>query len=82
MAVLAFQIGVVVYNVLLFDWSIVWFVWFTDRLIDWITLLEKVTANLTAPLKLVDEAHTFCDGIGDYLTENQDFTVIGTDFRL
>ncbi|XP_023329466.1 protein SMG9 [Eurytemora carolleeae] len=38
---------------------------------------EKVTANLTAPLKLVDEAHTFCDGIGDYLTENQDFTVIG-----
>ena len=26
----------------------------------------------------MDEAHTFCEGVADFMTDNQDFTVIGT----
>ena len=33
--------------------------------------------KLRQALKLVDENHCFCDGIGDYLTDNTDFVVIG-----
>ena len=33
--------------------------------------------KLKQALKLVDENHCFCDGIGDYLTDNTDFLVIG-----
>lgn len=38
---------------------------------------EKTVPRLMSPVKLVDESHTFCDGLAEYMTDNQDFTVIG-----
>ena len=39
--------------------------------------LEKTVLKQRSSMKLLDESQSFCDGIADYLTENQDFLVVG-----
>ena len=38
---------------------------------------ERSQPRLRQALKFVDENHVFCDGIGDFMTDNTDFMVIG-----
>jgi len=39
--------------------------------------VDKSNLKQASPLKIVDESSTFCDGVIDYLTDNQDFIVVG-----
>ena len=38
---------------------------------------DKSLYKQKQPMKLLDESQSFCDGIADYLGDNQDFLVIG-----
>ena len=39
--------------------------------------VEKTIMTQKGPVKLLDETQSFCDSIGDYLGDNQDFLVVG-----
>ena len=56
-------------------------VWWVPHIIILSLGPEKTVPRLTSPLKLVDESHTFCDGLAEYMSDNQDFTVIGNGRR-